>query len=171
MCILRGVNKMEKLWWQDPFPSWMGRWADQTVLLRCDSFSTCPPLPLGRTHPCSPARLFQAIENDCIQDFMYHGVHLPRRSPVHPRVRKVSHTLSALWKIVSHIFVFRELFLWNFVKLSQASVKGIFQNLDIWNSGSSTLTPKFWLGKQTSVVKTSELYSDNFNYIFGHKNV
>ncbi|KAF4020512.1 hypothetical protein G4228_012194 [Cervus hanglu yarkandensis] len=29
-----------------------------------------------------------AIENDCIQDFMYHGVHLPRRSPVHPRVRK-----------------------------------------------------------------------------------
>ncbi|XP_020741838.2 condensin-2 complex subunit G2 isoform X3 [Odocoileus virginianus] len=34
-------------------------------------------------------KIMEAIENDCIQDFMYHGVHLPRRSPVHPRVRKV----------------------------------------------------------------------------------
>uniref|UniRef100_A0A8C7BUV2 Condensin-2 complex subunit G2 n=1 Tax=Neovison vison TaxID=452646 RepID=A0A8C7BUV2_NEOVI len=29
------------------------------------------------------------IENDCIQDLMHHGVHLPRRSPVHSRVREV----------------------------------------------------------------------------------
>ncbi|ELK37996.1 Condensin-2 complex subunit G2 [Myotis davidii] len=29
------------------------------------------------------------IESDCIQDFMYHGIHLPRRSPVHSRVREV----------------------------------------------------------------------------------
>ncbi|XP_025147741.1 condensin-2 complex subunit G2 isoform X3 [Bubalus kerabau] len=34
-------------------------------------------------------KIMEAIENDCIQDLMHHGVHLPRRSPVHPRVRKV----------------------------------------------------------------------------------
>uniref|UniRef100_A0A4W2G5Z9 Condensin-2 complex subunit G2 n=1 Tax=Bos indicus x Bos taurus TaxID=30522 RepID=A0A4W2G5Z9_BOBOX len=34
-------------------------------------------------------KTLEAIENDCIQDLMHHGVHLPRRSPVHPRVRKV----------------------------------------------------------------------------------
>uniref|UniRef100_A0A4W2EUK3 Condensin-2 complex subunit G2 n=1 Tax=Bos indicus x Bos taurus TaxID=30522 RepID=A0A4W2EUK3_BOBOX len=34
-------------------------------------------------------KILEAIENDCIQDLMHHGVHLPRRSPVHPRVRKV----------------------------------------------------------------------------------
>uniref|UniRef100_A0A2K6KWN3 Non-SMC condensin II complex subunit G2 n=1 Tax=Rhinopithecus bieti TaxID=61621 RepID=A0A2K6KWN3_RHIBE len=33
--------------------------------------------------------LFQTIENDCIQDFMFHGIHLPRRSPVHSKVREV----------------------------------------------------------------------------------
>ncbi|XP_057587842.1 condensin-2 complex subunit G2 isoform X2 [Hippopotamus amphibius kiboko] len=33
--------------------------------------------------------ILEAIESGCIQDFMYHGVHLPRRSPVHPRVRQV----------------------------------------------------------------------------------
>ncbi|MBZ3883563.1 Condensin-2 complex subunit G2, partial [Sciurus carolinensis] len=30
-----------------------------------------------------------AIESDCIQDFMFHGIHLPRKSPVHARVREV----------------------------------------------------------------------------------
>ncbi|XP_072820142.1 condensin-2 complex subunit G2 isoform X1 [Vicugna pacos] len=34
-------------------------------------------------------KTLEAIENDCIQDFMYHGIHLPRSSPVHPRVREV----------------------------------------------------------------------------------
>uniref|UniRef100_A0A8C2PA04 Condensin-2 complex subunit G2 n=1 Tax=Capra hircus TaxID=9925 RepID=A0A8C2PA04_CAPHI len=34
-------------------------------------------------------KIMEAIENGCIQDFMHHGVHLPRRSPVHSRVRKV----------------------------------------------------------------------------------
>ncbi|KAK2097118.1 Condensin-2 complex subunit G2 [Saguinus oedipus] len=29
------------------------------------------------------------IENDCIQDFMFHGIHLPRRSPVHSKVREI----------------------------------------------------------------------------------
>ncbi|XP_063306874.1 condensin-2 complex subunit G2 [Pelobates fuscus] len=31
----------------------------------------------------------KTIENDCIQDFMHHGVHLPKRSPVYCRVREV----------------------------------------------------------------------------------
>ncbi|OBS71779.1 hypothetical protein A6R68_13644, partial [Neotoma lepida] len=30
----------------------------------------------------------ETIENDCIQDFMFHGIHLPRRSPVHSKVRE-----------------------------------------------------------------------------------
>ncbi|ELK19041.1 Condensin-2 complex subunit G2 [Pteropus alecto] len=30
----------------------------------------------------------ETIEHGCIQDFMYHGIHLQRRSPVHPRVRE-----------------------------------------------------------------------------------
>lgn len=33
--------------------------------------------------------LFQTIENDCIQDLMFHGIHLPKRSPVHSKVREV----------------------------------------------------------------------------------
>ncbi|KAK2499661.1 hypothetical protein MC885_008957 [Smutsia gigantea] len=33
--------------------------------------------------------ILETIENACIQDFMYHGIHLPRRSPVHARVREV----------------------------------------------------------------------------------
>ncbi|KAG8430869.1 hypothetical protein GDO86_019838 [Hymenochirus boettgeri] len=31
----------------------------------------------------------KAIENSCIQDLMHHGVHLPRKSPLHPKVREV----------------------------------------------------------------------------------
>ncbi|KAI5775111.1 NCAPG2 [Gulo gulo luscus] len=34
-------------------------------------------------------KILETIENNCIQDFMHHGVHLPRRSPVHSRVREV----------------------------------------------------------------------------------
>ncbi|XP_064431717.1 condensin-2 complex subunit G2 isoform X3 [Mirounga angustirostris] len=34
-------------------------------------------------------KILETIENGCIQDFMHHGIHLPRRSPVHPRVREV----------------------------------------------------------------------------------
>ncbi|KAI5153877.1 Condensin-2 Complex Subunit G2 [Manis pentadactyla] len=33
--------------------------------------------------------ILETIENACIQDFMYHGIHLPRRSPVHTKVREV----------------------------------------------------------------------------------
>ncbi|XP_018428250.1 PREDICTED: condensin-2 complex subunit G2 [Nanorana parkeri] len=33
--------------------------------------------------------LATTIEDVCIQDFMHHGVHLPRNSPVHPRVREI----------------------------------------------------------------------------------
>ncbi|XP_051872302.1 condensin-2 complex subunit G2 isoform X2 [Pristis pectinata] len=31
----------------------------------------------------------ETIENYCIQDFMHHGVHLPRNSPVHSKVREL----------------------------------------------------------------------------------
>ncbi|XP_055463527.1 condensin-2 complex subunit G2 [Psammomys obesus] len=34
-------------------------------------------------------KMLEAIENDCIQDFMFHGIHLPRKSPVHSKVREV----------------------------------------------------------------------------------
>uniref|UniRef100_A0A452UD30 Condensin-2 complex subunit G2 n=1 Tax=Ursus maritimus TaxID=29073 RepID=A0A452UD30_URSMA len=34
-------------------------------------------------------KILETIENGCIQDFMHHGIHLPRRSPVHSRVREV----------------------------------------------------------------------------------
>nr|XP_045016633.1 condensin-2 complex subunit G2 [Jaculus jaculus]XP_045016634.1 condensin-2 complex subunit G2 [Jaculus jaculus] len=34
-------------------------------------------------------KILETIENDCIQDFMYHGIHLPRKSPVHSKVREV----------------------------------------------------------------------------------
>ncbi|XP_030054678.1 condensin-2 complex subunit G2-like [Microcaecilia unicolor] len=33
--------------------------------------------------------ILETIEHTCIQDFMHHGVHLPRNSLVHPKVRKV----------------------------------------------------------------------------------
>ncbi|XP_006887723.1 PREDICTED: condensin-2 complex subunit G2-like [Elephantulus edwardii] len=33
--------------------------------------------------------ILEAIENDCIQDFMYHGINLQRKSPVHSKVREV----------------------------------------------------------------------------------
>ncbi|OCT75511.1 condensin-2 complex subunit G2 isoform X1 [Xenopus laevis] len=33
--------------------------------------------------------VLQTIEQSCIQDFMHHGVHLPRNSPLHPKVREV----------------------------------------------------------------------------------
>ncbi|XP_028629032.1 condensin-2 complex subunit G2 [Grammomys surdaster] len=34
-------------------------------------------------------KMLETIENYCIQDFMFHGIHLPRRSPVHSKVREV----------------------------------------------------------------------------------
>ncbi|XP_019514660.1 PREDICTED: condensin-2 complex subunit G2 isoform X1 [Hipposideros armiger] len=34
-------------------------------------------------------KILEEIENGCIQDFMHHGIHLPRRSPVHPKVREM----------------------------------------------------------------------------------
>ncbi|XP_075127654.1 condensin-2 complex subunit G2 [Leptodactylus fuscus] len=33
--------------------------------------------------------ILTTIEHACIQDLMHHGVHLPRNSPVHPKVREV----------------------------------------------------------------------------------
>ncbi|KAM6215890.1 condensin-2 complex subunit G2 [Rhynchocyon petersi] len=33
--------------------------------------------------------ILETIENGCIQDFMYHGINLPRKSPVHSKVREV----------------------------------------------------------------------------------
>ncbi|CAH6779587.1 condensin-2 complex subunit G2 [Phodopus roborovskii] len=34
-------------------------------------------------------KTLETIEYDCIQDFMFHGIHLPRSSPVHSKVREV----------------------------------------------------------------------------------
>ncbi|XP_051008459.1 condensin-2 complex subunit G2 [Acomys russatus] len=34
-------------------------------------------------------KILETIENDCIQDLMFHGIHLPRWSPVHSKVREV----------------------------------------------------------------------------------
>uniref|UniRef100_A0A8C6HH29 Condensin-2 complex subunit G2 n=1 Tax=Mus spicilegus TaxID=10103 RepID=A0A8C6HH29_MUSSI len=34
-------------------------------------------------------KMLETIEYDCIQDFMFHGIHLLRRSPVHSKVREV----------------------------------------------------------------------------------
>ncbi|XP_042832613.1 condensin-2 complex subunit G2 isoform X4 [Panthera tigris] len=34
-------------------------------------------------------KILETIEHGCIQDFMHHGIHLPRKSPVHSRVREV----------------------------------------------------------------------------------
>ncbi|XP_027625867.1 condensin-2 complex subunit G2 [Tupaia chinensis] len=34
-------------------------------------------------------KILETIENDCIQDLMFHGLHLSRTSPVHPRVREM----------------------------------------------------------------------------------
>ncbi|XP_052040792.1 condensin-2 complex subunit G2 [Apodemus sylvaticus] len=34
-------------------------------------------------------KMLETIENDCIQDLMFHGIHLPKRSPVHSKVREV----------------------------------------------------------------------------------
>ncbi|NXU50118.1 CNDG2 protein, partial [Turnix velox] len=31
----------------------------------------------------------EILEHDCIQDYMYHGIHLPRSSPVHSKVREM----------------------------------------------------------------------------------
>uniref|UniRef100_G1KLI2 Non-SMC condensin II complex subunit G2 n=1 Tax=Anolis carolinensis TaxID=28377 RepID=G1KLI2_ANOCA len=32
--------------------------------------------------------ILEVIEHSCIQDFMHHGIHLPRNSPLHPKVRE-----------------------------------------------------------------------------------
>ncbi|XP_049717835.1 condensin-2 complex subunit G2 [Elephas maximus indicus] len=34
-------------------------------------------------------KILETIENDCVQDFMYHGINLQRKSPVHSKVREV----------------------------------------------------------------------------------
>uniref|UniRef100_A0A2K6F9D3 Condensin-2 complex subunit G2 n=1 Tax=Propithecus coquereli TaxID=379532 RepID=A0A2K6F9D3_PROCO len=34
-------------------------------------------------------KILETIENECIQDLMFHGIHLPRKSPVHSKVREV----------------------------------------------------------------------------------
>ncbi|XP_036616095.1 condensin-2 complex subunit G2 [Trichosurus vulpecula] len=34
-------------------------------------------------------KMLEVIEDGCIQDFMHHGIHLPRSSPVHSKVREV----------------------------------------------------------------------------------
>ncbi|XP_034615905.1 condensin-2 complex subunit G2 isoform X2 [Trachemys scripta elegans] len=33
--------------------------------------------------------ILEILEHNCIQDFMHHGIHLPRSSPVHPKVREL----------------------------------------------------------------------------------
>ncbi|XP_074842395.1 condensin-2 complex subunit G2 [Carettochelys insculpta] len=33
--------------------------------------------------------ILEVLEINCIQDFMHHGIHLPRSSPVHPKVREL----------------------------------------------------------------------------------
>ncbi|KAG9476431.1 condensin-2 complex subunit G2 isoform X2 [Eleutherodactylus coqui] len=33
--------------------------------------------------------ILMTIENACVQDLMHHGVHLPRKSPLHPKVREI----------------------------------------------------------------------------------
>ncbi|XP_067398899.1 condensin-2 complex subunit G2 [Emydura macquarii macquarii] len=33
--------------------------------------------------------ILEVLEHNCIQDFMHHGIHLPRSSPVHPKVREL----------------------------------------------------------------------------------
>ncbi|XP_006874492.1 PREDICTED: condensin-2 complex subunit G2 [Chrysochloris asiatica] len=37
----------------------------------------------------SSGKILETIENSCIQDFMYHGINLQRKSPVHSKVREV----------------------------------------------------------------------------------
>ncbi|XP_069318820.1 condensin-2 complex subunit G2 [Eulemur rufifrons] len=34
-------------------------------------------------------KILETIETECIQDLMFHGIHLPRKSPVHSKVREV----------------------------------------------------------------------------------
>ncbi|XP_042332474.1 condensin-2 complex subunit G2 isoform X2 [Sceloporus undulatus] len=33
--------------------------------------------------------ILEVIEHSCIQDFMHHAIHLPRKSPLHPKVREL----------------------------------------------------------------------------------
>uniref|UniRef100_A0A8C8RY30 Non-SMC condensin II complex subunit G2 n=1 Tax=Pelusios castaneus TaxID=367368 RepID=A0A8C8RY30_9SAUR len=37
----------------------------------------------------SSGEILEVLEHNCIQDFMHHGIHLPRSSPVHPKVREL----------------------------------------------------------------------------------
>nr|XP_025043667.1 condensin-2 complex subunit G2 isoform X2 [Pelodiscus sinensis] len=37
----------------------------------------------------SSGEILEILEVNCIQDFMHHGIHLPRSSPVHPKVREL----------------------------------------------------------------------------------
>lgn len=138
-------------------------WEDE--LIRLSSFAVTPPPPVllfrwdALTHALPPGCFrpsrTTASRTSCTTASTFLG-----GLQCTPEYARWASLLQHFWKLCL-IVLFLELFLWNFVKFSQASVKGIFQNLDIWNSGRSTLTPKFWLGKQTSVVKTPELYSDN----------
>ncbi|NXN84882.1 CNDG2 protein, partial [Bombycilla garrulus] len=36
-----------------------------------------------------PGEFIEVLEYNCIQDFMHHGIHLPRSSPVHSKVREI----------------------------------------------------------------------------------
>lgn len=74
---------------------------EMTLLLHYRYLSDHPVSVGAYTH-----LLLQVIENTCIQDFMYHGIHLPRTSPVHTRVREVSGCIHRA-QILNMILVFR----------------------------------------------------------------
>ncbi|XP_066241784.1 condensin-2 complex subunit G2 isoform X1 [Saccopteryx leptura] len=72
-------------------------------------------------------KILETIESDCIQDFMYHGIHLPRRSPVHTKVREVlsyfHHQKGARQGVEEMLYKLYKPILWRGLKARNSEVR------------------------------------------------
>ncbi|XP_008831281.1 condensin-2 complex subunit G2 [Nannospalax galili] len=71
-------------------------------------------------------QVLETIENNCIQDFMFHGIHLPRRSPVHSKVREVLsyfHQLKVRQGVEEMLYRLYKPILWRGLKARNSEVR------------------------------------------------
>lgn len=70
--------------------------------------------------------ILKTIEINCIQDFMYHGVNLPRSSPVHPKVRELLsyfHQQKLRQGVEEMLFRLYQPILWRGLKAANSEVR------------------------------------------------
>ncbi|KAG6939107.1 non-SMC condensin II complex subunit G2 L homeolog [Chelydra serpentina] len=68
--------------------------------------------------------VFQKIlEHNCIQDFMHHGIHLPRSSPVHPKVRETELQSKVRQGVEEMLYRLYQPILWRALKARNSEVR------------------------------------------------